>query len=381
MFRGLLHISRRTLQLIWLVGNIFVLLLLVASAYCGYVNPDYFAPAQALNLSFPLWIVGGVILFIFNLVIWRRLALVWIVAFIICLDPILTISPIHFSHYEKSSDADTVGVFTLMTYNALSFNDYDNPSEKNYSPTLQYLIDTDADIVSLQESGSIFLDPYSKYRSQCDTVIQRYPYRTNYKLDGQTVLSKYPMVNVTPLQQSWGGGAYLAYEIDIQNHKVLLIDVHLQSIGLNTDERVRYRDLTSDIMDSPREELSFVRQTLMSKLNEAFRMHAEQARHIVNFVDSVTPVKYTNVILTGDFNDAPGSYVYRTLCRKLNLKDAYAEVGFGPIYTYNRNRFYFHIDHILYRGDMVPLNITKGTVRSSDHYPLTVVFKWKDKTE
>jgi len=35
---------------------------------------------------------------------------------------------------------------------------------------------------------------------------------------------------------------------------------------------------------------------------------------------------------------------------------------------------YFGIDHILYRGDLHPLSMHRGGLRSSDHYPLIATF-------
>ncbi len=35
---------------------------------------------------------------------------------------------------------------------------------------------------------------------------------------------------------------------------------------------------------------------------------------------------------------------------------------------------YFCIDHTLYRGGLVPVRMTRGDIRSSDHYPLLTEF-------
>jgi endonuclease/exonuclease/phosphatase (EEP) superfamily protein YafD len=58
------------------------------------------------------------------------------------------------------------------------------------------------------------------------------------------------------------------------------------------------------------------------------------------------------------------------------FKDAYRQCGFGPEITYNANKLYFRIDHILYRGDMDAINIRRGKLKSSDHYPLLATFLW-----
>ena len=57
-----------------------------------------------------------------------------------------------------------------------------------------------------------------------------------------------------------------------------------------------------------------------------------------------------------------------------DMKDAYAENAFGPTITYHGNRFYFRIDQVLYKGDMKAVDIERGDIESSDHYPLLTTF-------
>ena len=58
------------------------------------------------------------------------------------------------------------------------------------------------------------------------------------------------------------------------------------------------------------------------------------------------------------------------------MRDAYTDSAFGPTITYIDSRFYFHIDQILYRGDMRAVGIERGNIKSSDHYPLIATFLW-----
>lgn len=378
MLRGLLHFSQRTLRLIWSGVNLFVMFFMAFSAYCGYISPERFVLAQTINLSFPIWMVLGLILLVVNLMVWRRMSLAWAVAFILCSGPILTVSPLNLplSKDKIVADSDSDSIFTLMTYNAYMFRDFDDYNATESSPTLQYIIDKDVDIVCLQESSNLFLTPNGTFVWQRYKILDMYPYLTHGEFDGDFVLSKFPIRNITPEQPAWDSGGYLAYEVDVHGHKLILINTHFQSFAFKSDERQRYQGLPGELKDSPRAELSFVKRTLLAKMNIAFRLHAEQARHLVAFVDSIAPDPEVPVIIAGDFNDVAGSYAYRLLRNRLHLSDAYADVAFGPTITYNRNRFYFHIDQILYRGGMTVLDIERGDVKSSDHYPLTATFMW-----
>ena len=77
-----------------------------------------------------------------------------------------------------------------------------------------------------------------------------------------------------------------------------------------------------------------------------------------------------DVIICGDFNDVPGCHAIRTFA-DAGFHSVYPSIGFGPMITYNARHLYFCIDHVLYRGALTPLYISKGTLKTSDHYPLT----------
>ena len=157
--------------------------------------------------------------------------------------------------------------------------------------------------------------------------------------------------------------------MNIDGHATTVINCHLQSIGLTPDDKELYRDLTDKDMRPTKSELTKVKNDLIGKLSNAFITRAEQAQSIKDFLSG----QRDNVILVGDFNDVPGSYAYRTI-KSCGLRDAYSDCAFGPVITYNTNRFYFRIDHILYRGNLKAIDIRRGDIRSSDHYPLTATF-------
>ncbi len=185
-------------------------------------------------------------------------------------------------------------------------------------------------------------------------------------------LSKYHATEIDTPQPDWGSGSFCAYDVEVEGHEVTVVNCHLQSIGLTDDDKELYRELTDKELRNPsRSELSKVKNGIVTKLLAAFRIRAQQARYIKEFLAT----RKGNVILVGDFNDVPGSYAYRTI-KSDGLKDAYSECAFGPTVTYNDNRFYFRIDQMLYRGDLEAVRIKRGDLRSSDHYPLLATFLW-----
>ena len=83
----------------------------------------------------------------------------------------------------------------------------------------------------------------------------------------------------------------------------------------------------------------------------------------------------TDLVLCGDMNDTPASWAYRTLVGD-DLHDVYPEVYRGYMNTYNKDRFLFRIDHVMYRGNLRPVSLVRGDAITSDHYPQFTTFEY-----
>ena len=368
MTMGIIRVCTSLIRSLWTLLNIACGLCTLLAGYGGYINPDKFALAQLANMTFPGWIVLTLILLAVNLFIRKKLAWLSVAVLVACIGPILTISPLNFTSRSLSPDDDS-RTFTLLTYNVYNFRDHQGVNPEWGNRTLSYILSTDADIVCLQESSN--LNGVGK-KAQRDSINTRYPYRLYSNRSGEVLLSKYHATEIDTPQPDWGSGSFCAYNVEVEGHEVTVVNCHLQSIGLTDDDKELYRELTDKELRNPsRSELSKVKNGIVTKLLAAFRIRAQQARYIKEFLAT----RKGNVILVGDFNDVPGSYAYRTI-KSDGLKDAYSECAFGPTVTYNDNRFYFRIDQMLYRGDLEAVRIKRGDLRSSDHYPLLATFLW-----
>ena len=192
-------------------------------------------------------------------------------------------------------------------------------------------------------------------------------------MNGQDIYTRYPAREIKLRQPesiySWFGGAL----VDIDGHETLVISVHMQSIGLNDDDKQLIDRLAEGEAAG---KVKAVRHQLLSKLSAAFRERAIQARLLRQQIDSIG---VRNVIVAGDFNDIPGCYACRIIAGD-DFRSAFAEAGIGPTFTYHGNRLYFNIDHIFYRGDMQPYEFERIKTGWSDHYPICAKFYWKDPT-
>lgn len=355
-----------------LAFDILVAAGLLLSAYGGAIDPNKSVWPQIFGMTFPAWIILMLVMVPVSFIIWRKSALLPTAALLIAMPAILTISPLHIG--GALSQSERAHSFSVMTYNVYGFVDHEFESDDSggkgakESRSLQQIIDTQPDIVCIQEG----YNPNYRFKLQMDTINKIYPYSNFIPEGGEIIFSKYPFKIVPTPQPAWHTAHYSAYELDVDGHPLLVVNCHLQSIGLTPDDKALYRELTDKRIESPtRSELSKVKNSILSKLAIAFKLRAEQARHIRQFLEEHPG----NAILVGDFNDVQGNYAYRCIC-SAGMRDAYADSGFGPTITYIDNRFYFHIDQIFYRGDMRAVDIVRGDIKSSDHYPMTATFVW-----
>ena len=371
---------------LWRMINIIIALGTLAAAYGGIVNPEITSIPAILAMTFPLWLLLSVIVIVIAICIpgMRKTATIPAIGIACCIGPILAYAPMHFSTPAINEDPQEPS-FTLLSYNTLAFNDIQRDSiitDKELikqaidngarNPTASYIISTDADILCLQEfRGPFPSEPLFYTKEQVDTLKRMYPYYRPFH--GEDIMSRFPLKAVELRQPqspyAWFGAAIA----DIQGHRTLLVSLHLQSIGLNNADKELFRNLTDGDVES-KSQIKQVRSQLLGKLSNAFKERAKQARMLREQIDSIG---IENVIVAGDFNDIPDCFALRELCRD-DFKSAFASAGCGPEITYHANRFYFHIDHILYRGAMRAVAYQRGVCPNSDHYPIMARFVWDD---
>ncbi len=350
--------------------NVLMATLTLLGSYGGYISPDIMPIVAGMVMAFPIFLMIDVVVILLDIWFMRKLALIPAVAMVLSIGGILTISPLNLP-YGELTEEELQREFTLVTYNVLNFIDNEGIYPDSTNRTISYLLSTDADILCLQECE--YLCPFPKYcvtKAQVDSLIERYPYR-HIGRNGQSMLSKYPFLRIPLKVNKNDNAAMTAFRTNIDGHVVTIFNVHLQSLGLTVSDKELFLEMTN--MDSSKA-LSRFRSQLVNKLYYAFMMRASQAERIALWVKAFQD---DNVILCGDFNDVPGSYAYQAI-RSAGMRDAYRDAAFGPTITYNTNRFYFHIDHVLYSGELEAVKIERGDVPSSDHYPLLTTFLWDE---
>ena len=347
---------------------VFAITGLIASAYAGAINPVNHPMASVVAMTFPLWLIGTIVAVAIIFFMRWRVALIGVAGLCIALPAILNYCPLNLPR-KAAEDADT---FTLMTYNVFDFVDQTEEYPGDINPTLSYILREDPDIVCAQEVGYIGTNQSHRITAaQVDSLYAQYPY---IYMDRHilAILSKFPIEPVQTgihISENEGAGDIACYRAEIKGRKVTIFIVHLQSFYLQRAEREMFMKLTR--LQGSESEIKEMQRHLVDKICEAAPHRVRETEELIKYID-----KYggPNVIVCGDFNDIPGCYSLRLL-KDHKLKEVYPEVGFGPMITYNSERFYFRIDHILYRGDIRPLSMVRSKIYSSDHYPVKATFE------
>lgn len=79
------------------------------------------------------------------------------------------------------------------------------------------------------------------------------------------------------------------------------------------------------------------------------------------------------VVVAGDFNDTPASYIYRKMTQQ--LRDSYKEKGKGFGTTYHGRFPAFRIDYVMHSEGLRVLAYKRIKSDISDHYPIMVEFE------
>lgn len=336
----------------------FVLLI---SAYGGRVDPTVWVMPSMATLALPIvTLVVLLLLAVLALCKQWRAAVIIVGALMLSWPTLRLISPFNLGHRGAKEGKTQLKVLT-MNVTQFNWNDGDHPSKN-----MRYILDEDADIVVIQE-GLVYFS-YEKLKTvkpMLQELYKKYPYRKKHFFD-VGILSKYPFDEVESpvLAQDSLGYFIKAWDVDAPGGNIRVVNMHLSSLRFTGND-----SQVIESMNTPSGRKKRIK-SVTKKLDVGFRSHARQAGAVRQVLDE-TP---GDVLVMGDMNDTPGSFAYRTICGD-DLRDAWADTGFGPIYTFHAHHLYVKIDHILYRGDMRVLSCRRDKKGESDHYPMVAVFE------
>lgn len=191
---------------------------------------------------------------------------------------------------------------------------------------------------------------------------------------GHAVFSKFPLRNNKQYQLSAKNYKMLSVEVVIDSNRIFNLNVvHLTSVGFGRKEMNYISEVQSKGVDAQNDNES---KSLLKKLRNA----ASARAMLANNIDSIKREMDYPMIICGDFNDVPGSYVYNKV--KGKLSDAFVGKGSGLGRTYRYISPTLRIDYVLYDNESLKVEgYRRPNVDLSDHYPVIANFSFKEKKE
>lgn len=192
-----------------------------------------------------------------------------------------------------------------------------------------------------------------------DKYKEKFPFMaTGY--DDMVIYSTYPIKGSETI--SFGSNtnnSAMWADISIRGKMIRVFNVHLETTGFN---RTMHNVAKIQAQGFEVEENSIIR-ALWGNYTMGMAVRAQQATMVA---EQIAASPYP-VIVCGDFNDVPYSYVYKTMLG--DLEDGFKECGKGFMFTY-RGAKSVRIDYIFHDKSLDGIDYYKQNLSYSDHYPV-----------
>ncbi len=343
--------------------NIFSVAAILLSYLSTYISPVDFYGFAFLGLVYAFLLLINVLFVIFWLLLKSKKFLVSLVAILIGWNFLTSFFQVSFNKNVIEHNEQEI---KLLTYNVRVFNRWNWSKEKNLGmKTINYIKKTGANIVCLQE----FYSDDSNGKNATDSIISNsglkyahisYATKQNRTFHyGIATFTTYPIINNGKVKLKQDENFCIYSDLLIAEDTVRVYNLHLESIHLGYDDYHLIENInTTDTID-----VKGIR-SILSKLKRGYQKRARQADVIAAHIETC---EYP-VIICGDFNDTPVSYVYKRLSNK--LMDAFCLSGNGIGSTYINKYSTFRIDFVLHSGMLLSFNHQTPRVEFSDHYPV-----------
>ena len=229
-------------QSFFLTVHVVVVILFLLAAYSDRISPETFTLGAYLGLGFPIFCILNLCLTAYWLFTqeWRFIG-IGLLSFLLCWGQVKLYLPIH----SRTDDIPQENTIKLLTYNIMAFG-YKPHTEETPNPTIEYIAQSGADIVCLQEYAE---DTQSKYltKKKIYRELDMYPYRSVIYLNrtgrlrfGIALFSKYPIEKSRRIKYDSKYNGSAIYTIRIGDKKLTLVNNHLESFKLTSEDRSKY---------------------------------------------------------------------------------------------------------------------------------------------
>ena len=338
-------------------ANIATVIAMLLIGYSDRVNPASHPLIANLGLTFPIFLALNIAFLVFWLAVKKMMALIPVAGLLLGFSPIRVYAPLNIAREAPE------GSIKVMSYNIYNLSTWRDPSEP--CEILDYIDRERPDILCLEEAcapgwrkdhADRRLDSIYAYSDESDGPVGGDPI---------CIYSRYPIIDKDNIEYESRANNSAAFTLLTGERDTTVVIVnHFETTGLSPEDRSRFRAMMKG--DIHRRDAERESRRLWHKLGEASAIRAPQADAVARYVESLGK---RSVILVGDFNDSPISYVRHRLASVLN--DCYVASGNGPGISYHYNAFYVRIDNIMCSDHWTPYRChIDNSIKASDHYPI-----------
>lgn len=341
-----------------------MVLCLLISGISHFISPAEYPLIGVFGLFLPLFLLVNI-----GFIVWWVLLrkLYFMISFLALFFFLNRLPDIIHLQSDKIPSAFENKTIKILSYNVRLFGLYDWKRNSLIRDSIFDFIRSESpQIACFQEyynqNDSVFPvhDSLIRHQQFKHTHIHYTSIQRNSHMFGIATYSIYPIINkgVITFQNTTNLAIYS--DLIIGNDTIRVFNCHLESLRFSrNDLKVIDQFETSD-----KNGLSDGIESVIRRLFHGFKRRSAQADEIsLQIATSPYPV-----ILCGDFNDTPSSYVYYTLQK--GLEDSHRQSGEGLGLTYNRIFTGFRIDYILFSNHFKCLNFKVAKVDYSDHRPV-----------
>lgn len=352
---------KKFFRFILLIINLAAVALLLLSSFAGAVSPSRFVWISILSYAFFPLLLCNVVLIILWLMMSRWEFLISVAAIAVR----FSFVPLFFQVGGTLEVEPADDVLKVMSFNTHGFSGREiMTSSGNDSSVLDFLDildDEQPDVICMQEC---FISKRSK------AAFEERGYRHHYGVHGTeanspvVIYSKLPFMNVNNMD------CKTKCYVDVEKNgcPVRICSVHLDSYQLDAGDLEELEKISHAQVDKKSA------KNILAKFKETSRIHGiEWNEDLLPLIEKTS----TPIVIAGDFNDTPASYLYQRATKL--LKDPYVEQGRGFGTTYHGPYPAYRIDYQLYGGNLEALSYHRVKTNISDHYPIVVQYKLASK--
>ena len=333
-----------------LIITVLMMIFTFVGLFGGNVNPAGNTARSLLVYALPLLIAGNIILLIYWLIMRRwHWALMPLITILCCIPYIGTI----YQFGSLDENADKKSGLKIASYNVALFAR--ETSGFMAQDILSEMKKQKVDILCFQEYSD-----HSGDKKNSDSYKDYFPYMVFGEHD-MVIYSRYPIVKSKNLPFEMTNNSAMWAEIKVNNQVIRVYNAHLETTGING---TLHRAAKIQRNTGLEVEHNAILQAIYGNYTLGMLARAGQANFLaMDMRDSNVPI-----IVCGDFNDVPYSYVYNTM--KGNLVDGFKECGSGFMYTFRGGNKKVRIDYIFHDEIFKGLSYYKKDISYSDHYPI-----------